>query len=236
MKFQDDAELSSFALDVYWASGRASDPVVSEHVSVCARCQAYLASLDASARALSSTMPTFETATQEGHAPPKGAPRNLGRMLGGAFGAVALAATVGLFVLRSTYVPNAYIGAKGTPAVQILVVRNHETRIWDERSKLRPGDALALRVACAGLLEVVVASREADGWTRLSDVECPGDGAALPFSLRVDDAPGEERLAIVLSERRLDDKTLEVALDEQRRAKGVWVALFVLPKESGVTE
>jgi hypothetical protein len=233
MKSRDDAELSSFALDVYWASGRASDSAVSEHVSDCARCQAYLASLDGAALRLSSTMPPFDSATRKEQGAPRAPARRRG--LVGALGAVTLAASVCLLVLRSKDVPSAYVGTKGTPAVEISVVRDHETRIWDERSKVRPGDALALRVACAGLVDVAVASREGAGWMRLSDVECPEGGLPLPFSLRVDDEPGEERLAVVFSERRLSDKALDNALDEQRRANGVWVALFVLPKESGAT-
>jgi|HubBroStandDraft_1064217.scaffolds.fasta_scaffold234725_2 hypothetical protein len=232
---RNDPELSSFALDVYWASGRASDPAVTEHVSGCTRCQAYLASLDASALQPSSTAPAFGAAAPQKTPPPGGLARRANRTIVGAFGALALAASVSLLVLRSKDAPNAYVGAKGTPAVEILVVRDRETRIWDERSRVHPGDALALRVACAGLRDVAVASREAAGWTRLSDVECPADGVPLPFSLRVDDEPGEERLAVVLSERRLDDGALEQAIDEQRRAKDVWVARFVLPKESGVT-
>ena len=43
----NDGERSTFALDVYWASGRRGDPALEEHITGCARCRAYLAGLEA---------------------------------------------------------------------------------------------------------------------------------------------------------------------------------------------
>ena len=37
---------STFALDVYWTSGRAEDAQLEHHVAGCPPCRAYLAMLD----------------------------------------------------------------------------------------------------------------------------------------------------------------------------------------------
>lgn len=154
-------------------------------------------------------------------------------------GAVALAAGIAL-VARAPGKPaetDGYVGVKGTPAVQVLVHRDRDTRIWDGRSPLHPGDALALRVACEGLKRVVVAAPgavrpDAARWERLSSAPCPGRDDPLPFTLRVDGEPGEEKLAVVLSQDEIDDETLQRAVAETRRTPEVWVMSFVMPKET----
>jgi hypothetical protein len=55
----------------------------------------------------------------------------------------------------------------------------------------------------------------------------------LPFTLIVDSQPGDEKLAVVLSQDELDDKRLQKAIVEAERTKGVWVVDFLLPKETG---
>ena len=42
--------------------------------------------------------------------------------------------------------------------------------------------------------------------------------------------PGEERLALVLSEYPIDDEALRRAIEETRRTGEVWAVQFVLPK------
>jgi hypothetical protein len=126
-----------------------------------------------------------------------------------------------------------YVGLKGAPAVQVLVHRDAITRVWDGRAAVRPGDSLALRVACENLQHVAIASPGPAGWLRLSDSACPAPGSPLPLTLRVDEAPGPERLSVVFSGEPLDDDALRGALGEGRRDARVWVAGFVLPKEIG---
>jgi len=41
-----ESDVSTIALDVYWASGRSGDAALESHVAGCDRCRAYLASLD----------------------------------------------------------------------------------------------------------------------------------------------------------------------------------------------
>jgi hypothetical protein len=215
MTTENDGELSTFELDVYWASGKRGDAALEAHVAECARCRAYLAGLEALA---------------ESRAPERGRRR---WALPSALGAgLALAACLVLFA-RGRSVESPYVGIKGSPAVQVLVHRQADTWIWDGRTAVRPGDALALRVACEGLDHVAVASPGAAGWGRITDGACPVEEAPLPFTLVVDDAPGDEQLAVVLSRDALDDEALRGAIGEGRRTADVWVAGFLLPKETG---
>jgi hypothetical protein len=87
-------------------------------------------------------------------------------------------------------------------------------------------------VACEGLKRVVVAAPAPTGWARLSSVGCPTNDDPLPFTLQVDDEPGDEKLAVVLSQDELDDDTLQKAIAETRRTADVWVLSYVMPKET----
>ena len=129
-------------------------------------------------------------------------------------GVVAAAAAAVLLVrtLESGSDPALYVGAKGTPAVQALIHRD-QTSVWDGRSPIRAGDAIALRVACEGFPGVTVATPSADraGWTRLFEGACPANQEPLKFTLVADEEPGEERVAVVLRRDPLDDRQLQIA-------------------------
>jgi hypothetical protein len=218
------SDVSTFALDVYWAAGRSGDDTLAAHVTDCARCREYLASLDA-LEAKSPPLPALPSPS------PAARPRWIVPMAG----VLALAAGVALYVKTRAIAPapDDYVGVKGTPAVQLLVHRARETRIWDGRSPVHPGDALALRVACEGMKRVAVAAPASGaGWARLSSAACEDGDAPLPFTLQVDDAPGDEKLAVVLSRDDLDEGALQRAIAEGKRAADVWVVSFVMPKET----
>jgi hypothetical protein len=217
-----EEKVSTFALDVYWASGRSGDAVLDTHVAACDRCRAYLANLDALAES-GPALPTM----------PKRSPSALRRSRALPLaGALALAAGLALYVYGRPPPSDGYVGIKGTPAVQLLLHRDHDTRLWDGHSPLHPGDSLALRVACEGLKRVVVAAPGTGGWSRLSSNPCPAGDDPLPFTLQVDSEPGDEKLAVVLSQDELDDDTLQKAIAETRRSADVWVLSFVMPKET----
>jgi hypothetical protein len=232
-----EGDVSPFALDVYFASGKTGDPALRDHVEGCARCQAYLASLDALA---TPPVPRVDRAALRADASSERPARKLAGKRAWHLplaGIAALAAGAALMLRAARdqpHSPDRYVGIKGTPAVQVLVHRGTDTHVWDGRAKVRPGDALALRVACEGLGRVAVAAPGADGWSRLTAAECTEQteqGEALPFTLRVDDAPGDERLAVVMSQAPLDDAALKRAIEEGRRGADVWVVSFVMPKE-----
>jgi hypothetical protein len=222
---EEGEELSTFALDVYWASGRPRDAAVEAHLARCERCQGYLANLDSlQAKA---PRPPFVGARPV-------MPRRRWALPVAAASALALAA--GFFLLLrgrpADTEASSYVGVKGTPAVQLLVHRDRETRLWDGRSPVHPGDALALRVACEGLKRVVVAAPGREGWERLSGTACPEHDEPLPFTLKVDREPGDEHVVVVLSQDDIDERTLQRAIAESRRTADVWVVSFVLPKET----
>jgi hypothetical protein len=217
-----ESDVSTFALDVYWAAGRSGDATLESHLAGCDRCRAYLASLDALAE--SGPVPSLplrpaSVVSRRPWAVP-------------VIGALALAAGLALIFRGNPTTSDGYVGIKGTPAVQLLLHRDHDTHLWDGHSPLHPGDALALRVACEGLKRVVVAAPAPTGWARLSSVGCPTNDDPLPFTLQVDDEPGDEKLAVVLSQDELDDDTLQKAIAETRRTADVWVLSYVMPKET----
>jgi hypothetical protein len=217
-----DGDVSAFALDVYWAEGRSGDATLAAHVAGCDRCSAYLASLDGLAQ--SSVLPAL---------PARPAKRDgVVRLAWALPTALALAAGVALYLHARPQPGDGYVGIKGTPAVQLLLHRDRDTRLWDGHSPLHPGDALAVRVACEGLKRVVVATPGDSGWSPLSSTACPAGDDPLPFTLQVDSEPGDEKLAVVLSQDELDLDTLQKAIAETRRTADVWVSSFVMPKET----
>lgn len=230
MTASEPNHLSTFALDVYWASGRAPDSAIEAHLEACARCRGYVASLDGLA--------AMAPLTSERAGEKKGARLRPNRSRNGwwawaAAASFALAAGIGVGVSSREQAPagSGYVGIKGTPAVQLLVHRASDTHVWDGRAPVQPGDALALRVACDGFTKLAIAAPGSNTWKRLSQVTCPSRDGALPFTLIVDGQPGAERFAVVLSQAPLDDAGLARAIADKQQTSTTWVVEFVLPKE-----
>lgn len=155
-------------------------------------------------------------------------------------GALALAAGL-VFFVRGRHevipsVPNdesSYVGIKGVPAAQALVRRDGKIRVWDGAARLRPGDALALGLACEQFTRAAVYARGPTGNTRLWAGECPrGLNPTLPFTLVVDDEPGRERFAVVLSREPLDDARSTRAIQASTRGADIWTIDFTFEKET----
>jgi hypothetical protein len=209
---------STLVLDAYWAAGCPSGSEIGAHLESCARCSAYLAEL----RALDA-LPA--------------APRRRRRWAGSAaaMGALAAAAAVAVFVSR-TDAPSAtsrdgYVATKSAPATQVLVRRAGQTTVWDGRAPVRAGDALALRVACEGMPRASVLVPTGGAWARAWDGPCP-DGDPLPFTLVVDERPGDEHVAVVLSRDPLEQQAAAAAAGAQTRTEDVWTVLLVFAKSS----
>jgi hypothetical protein len=232
MTTSEKDELSPFELDVYWASGRPADAGIERHVERCTRCRAYLESLDVGQAASPPVVAPVALAPSSASATsPAARPRPRRRWALPLAGALALAASAVLVARTTLLTPHDYVAVKGAPGVQLLVHRGGETRIWDGRSPVRPGDSLALRVSCEGLAHVAVAAPAPTEWRRLSaDAACPASGDPLPFTLVVDDQPGGERLAVVLSRDALDDGRLRRAIEQEERTASVWVVQLELRK------
>jgi hypothetical protein len=223
---------SSFELDTYFASlderhAGADDDARGEmaaHIAACTTCAAYLQQL----RALAASNRAAPATAGRG-----GVWRRARRLAAPAATVLALAAGA-LFYVRSRPAKDdtAYVGVKGMPAVQVLVRSGGQTRIWDGTSSVRPGDALAMHVACERLAHVTVASPGRTGLVRLHDDECPATPGPLPFTLRVDDQAGREEVVVVLSAKRLDDVALSEAVRAGARRADAWVTTFAFNKET----
>jgi hypothetical protein len=149
-----------------------------------------------------------------------------------AAGAVAIAAGALLVAGRARDAEvGGYVGLKGMPSVQLVVRRGEASTLWNGTGPVRAGDALALRVACEGLSHVAIAAEEGGGrWSKLKDADCPAGAKLLPFTLLVDDTPGTERFAVVLSRDVLEDAAIARAAADGSRTPQVWTVRFDLPK------
>jgi hypothetical protein len=226
MKTADDVQCSTFAIDLCWVSGKAPDPSLASHLAGCPQCRAYLTTLEALA---DDPLPWGLRAVE------RGARRRLSWAW--AVGGLAAAACLAVVLVRpGGQTEGGYVGTKGTPSVELLVRRGAETSIWDGRSPVRAGDTLALRVACEGLGHVAVAAPRdgAQGWARVVDAACAADPSApLPFTLVVDDRPGQEHFAVVLSRVPLDEARIRSAAEATTRTGDMWTVRFDLPKLGG---
>jgi hypothetical protein len=213
MTLHTGAEPSSFALDVYFASGCTADAVLEQHVASCERCAAYLSSL----RALSDE-PAWSTRARA----PRGARRVATLLAAGVLAA-------GLLWVRLTSEPE-YVASKGVPAVQALIRDQSGSRVWDGKTPIRPGAAIALRAACERFTHIAVVVDAAGAEQRVFDAVCPSGADPLPFTLVADDKPGVERIRVVFSEARLDEPALHAALLRAERGETIWVDQLLLHK------
>lgn len=213
MSIIDQSEPTTFELDVYFAAGAQGDAKLDEHVQQCERCADYLAKLAAL------ELPAL--------APPKaarrrGSPRKL--VAAGAF--VSVCAALALWVNTGEH----YVGEKGLPAVQVLIRSPSAARVWDGKSALRAGDAIALRTDCDPFTHVTVAVADGEAWNRVYEGRCK-QGEPLPFTLVADDKPGSEQIEVVFSRGALGEAALRRAITTGERSDTAWVSTVKLDKE-----
>jgi hypothetical protein len=213
-----NGEPSTFALDVYYAGGARGDPELDAHVASCERCSAYLDAL---------------------RAQPPAPPVSLGRRRGTSWQlmAAASAAACCAMLLWFSQRPDGYVASKGVPAIQALIRSQGTARVWDGKSAIRPGDAIAIRADCdrferiSVLVPAAISGEQAGrAWSRVFSGPCPKSGEALPFSLVADEKPGREQIDVVFSQSALDDAALNAALRAAKRGNGVWVSQLLLEK------
>jgi hypothetical protein len=222
--------VSRFELDVHWSSGRPAEATIEAHVLACGACQRYLAHLD---RIAAEPAPAWNPGRARSSGGPRAATWRRWVGLTGSAAAVALGALIYLRARPAAHEgdPGAYVGVKGSPAVQVLVRTPAGTSVWDGRAPVHPRDALALEVACEGFARVAVAApSQGGGWTRLAEAECVRAPLLLPFTLVIDEQPEDERVAIVFSSERVDDGALTAAIEGEARTRDAWVVGLVLPK------
>lgn len=244
--------LSSFELDVYHASSPAerdstTSAEIAEHVASCGRCREYLDELEAlasepslaPARPAPAHLPRAEPLSPPAAEvlPLRPSPKaRMQRRLAAASAVLALAAGVVLYAgSRASAVDDEarYVGVKGVPAAQVLLRRDGRVRVWDGVTPVRPGDAIAVSVACEHFSHVTVAAGAESTPTRAWEGTCPSAprAATLPFTLVVDAQPGREQFSVVLSRKRLDDERLRTVLRGAMRDGDAWTIDFAFAKE-----
>jgi hypothetical protein len=102
--------------------------------------------------------------------------------------------------------------------------------VWDPALPVRAHDALALRVTCDGMSQVAVLVRDRTGWRSAFAGAC--EEGVLPFTLVVDDQPGSEQTAVVLSQAPLDALALQRAVEHETRTDAIWTTRFTFAKET----
>lgn len=213
MSSYDNSEPTTFALDVYYAGG--GDPELAPHVRACARCSAYLAQLGALEQ------PPLPL-------PPLAAKKARPRLLVAA-GAFASACAALLLWLNAG---DDYVGSKGLPGVQALIRSGAQASVWDGKTPLRAGDAVALRTDCDHFSHVTVAVAEGGArtrWKRVFEGSC-SERQLLPFTLVADASPGSEQIEIIFSRAALGDAALQRAIAGRERSDTTWAQTLVLPK------
>ncbi|MEZ4240559.1 MAG: hypothetical protein R3F59_31270 [Myxococcota bacterium] len=166
----------------------APDPATQAHVDACDACRAHVEAVCAPPPPMSGRIRALR--------------RPRARLV-----AVAVALAALLVLVR----PAPYVGTKGGPTVEVWTRRGDEVARWDG-APLHPGDSLRLRVDPGPHRRVTVLA----GADVLYAGAVDGPGA-LPTSWRLDDAPGPERLRVVLSGGDQPDWTLALDLPKEPR-------------------
>jgi hypothetical protein len=184
---------STFDLDVAFAEGLASHPEIEAHLEECKECAAYIAELRAY------DVPQLRKKKNPWLAP--------------AVATLALAAALFLFLRHPPTSrgdgEGGYVGVKGgAPASMLLLKRAEITRPWDGREPIRPGDVIAVHVACEGRPTVRVLAKDDGQWVEVAAKECPREPGVLPFTLVVDERPGDEEIRVVFEKEEPIDFAL----------------------------
>ncbi|HVY38045.1 MAG TPA: hypothetical protein VHM31_08920 [Polyangia bacterium] len=207
-----DACPSSFAWDDHEIHGTPLPDAVARHAGACPRCRRAAERREASRQIFAARI-AAPLRRRLAEAPPR--PRWTFR--GGRWRAASIigaAALAGLFAvvrLRRTDTGGdvaGYVGAKGDLAIQLAGRRAGRVFLFDGETTAQPGDELELTVRGAAASPYVLVG-SVDGTGRFSpfypasldarSVQLPPGGRPLQPPVQLDDAPGPERIVVVLS-------------------------------------
>lgn len=148
------------------------------------------------------------------------------------------AAAAGLVLLAIRPQPSlptqpSYIGAKGFSSVWIYVRHGNGTELWDGKKPLSAGDRLRLKIDPGRFQHVEVYSVD-DGpdapQLLYAGSMTSGQSTILPDAWEVDDAPGDERLLVVLSDGLVKPRWPDWL--NGKAPRDVLLLPFILPKSS----
>lgn len=242
---------SHFALDDRELHG-GGPPGVGDHVQGCRSCQARLAerSLDRTgyqdqAGALWTRIAAEAQQRRRRHRRWRPARLRLAALVVG-IGAVALWAAV-----REPARQASYVGPKGRAPLQIICRRGESVFALAPGADVAPGDQLRFRPLPVWPEARFIQIGSVDGTGRYTpfypstagapSVPLPADGVALDGSIRLDAAPGPERLFVVLSKERVSEATVARTAEAQVASSAtvdqldgvpVSTAWIVLPKRT----
>jgi hypothetical protein len=240
--------LSEFALDDYAVHGRAS-PTVVAHLSSCQACRVRIDGRQARVNEFQATLaaPTWTRIRAE--AATRGRART--RALPWAAVAAAAAALL-LFIIVPRRSPHeSGPTPKGSSLAEIVCRRGERTFVLGSGDEVAPGDRLRFRPLPIWPQARYIQVGSVDGTGGYSpfypagdgvSVALPARGAPLEGSIRLDDAPGPERLFVVLSATPLSTRDVQQAAqahaaDGERVVRiggaAVATAWIVLPKRGG---
>jgi hypothetical protein len=246
---------SHFALDDDGLHGGGRGTAA--HVEGCARCQARLAGRAAASAHFDDAIAAPLWTRVEARAAEQRRQRRRitfvrWSALTGALGALAVAVVVGR-TGRDTAAPAGYVGTKGQPApVEIFCRRSGASSLLAPGNHVEPRDELRFRPRPVRADARFIQIGSVDGTGRYTpfypsvagapSVALPANGQALDGAIRIDDAPGPERLFVVLSATPLSEAAVR-RVAEPGAASGTTVdridgvpvttAWIPLPKRAG---
>ncbi|MEQ1568272.1 MAG: hypothetical protein ABMA64_21715 [Myxococcota bacterium] len=209
----------------------AASTAARAHLASCPMCAGRLA-VQERERAAFVARPVPDTIRQLGV---EEAPRRVGwwRELYGL--GLALCAAAALFVvvpsLRSDPAEADAIRFRGQlPAIEAWVDQGDGPRLLREGDRLSAGHRVQLSYDPRGASAVAIAGRDSTGAVEVYTTNAPtGIGLVqMPFALTLDDAPGEQELFVVTSDRPLDEAAVKAALTAG--VPGARVARIAIPK------
>lgn len=247
---REDRHPSFLELDRHHLRGggrELADPMLREHLRSCSQCADYLAKLEGAARA----EPPAWLAELAKPRPVASGFRRENAVRRHRFGTrkrravlIALSAAAGLlFVLRSGVIDrrpqvdgSEVVREKGEPAIAVFLKRGERVWQWDEKSSVRAGDRLRLKILAAGYEHVAVAAPtgEAKRLRLLYGGRLERSETLLPTSWEIDAQPGTEVLHVFLSRRPILEE--ELSRPTEKSATGpagegpVWQKVLRLPK------
>jgi len=199
--------------------GKASEQearTAATHAAGCSRCSAELDAARAARRrfdeqVFARTLPEIER---------RFGPRARWPLWLGAFAVAGAAVAILPFVVGPKPPEDAPAWqVKGPGALQVFGRRGDRVIAVEDGARLRPGDQLRFAVQRGDSRFVLIASVDGRGRTSLYYPSTAVEGDAgqaqlLADSIVLDDAPGPERVFAVFSDRRLEDREVEVVLKQ----------------------